>query len=124
MLKKKTQQPLCCPSCSSSPFYAMVQANDVVNVTLFFDEWTRCTDVIALDMMEKLFNSNDPNNKFNNFESLKYILLYKRHLIFFEIDFFIYYAIQSIFDSLKMWNVCSILYFFSLNYFKPFWEIG
>ena len=39
------------------------------------DEWTRCTDVIASDMMKKLFDPNDPNNKYNTFESLNSIYI-------------------------------------------------
>ncbi len=39
------------------------------------DEWTRCTDVIASDMMKKLFDPNDPNNKHNTFESLNSVYI-------------------------------------------------
>ena len=37
------------------------------------DEWTRCTDVIAADMMKKLVDSNDSKNSNINFESLNSI---------------------------------------------------
>jgi DNA-directed RNA polymerase subunit beta' len=39
------------------------------------DEWTRCTDVIASDMMKKLFDPNDPSNKYSTFESLNSIYI-------------------------------------------------
>ena len=39
------------------------------------DEWTRCTDKIAADMMKKLFDPNDPLNQERGFESLNSIYI-------------------------------------------------
>jgi DNA-directed RNA polymerase subunit beta' len=39
------------------------------------DEWTRCTDIVAADMMKKLFDPNDPATQEKGFESLNSVYI-------------------------------------------------